>query len=140
VGDDTAKPFKKFPLPPMLPLHYAKMEADAKWLEANQGIRHQKFHAFAGIALPDKFFSSLQLLGFEVAEKTTYPDHYNFMPFELDMLLKKATAQGLTLITTEKDAVRMPPEFREKIVVFPVHMTVRDPQSFSHLLESFLKQ
>jgi tetraacyldisaccharide 4'-kinase len=140
VGEDTAKPFKKFPLPENLPLHNAKIEADAKWLEANQGIRHQKFHAFAGIALPDKFFQTLQLLGFELVEKTPYPDHYYYMPFELDMLFKRALNNGATLITTEKDAVRIPPEFRDKIVVFPAQMTMRDPQSFSRLLDSFLSK
>ena len=140
VGEDIAKPFKKFPLPAFVPLHHAKMEANPKWMEANQGIRHQKFHAFAGIALPDKFFNSLQLLGFELVDKTPYPDHYNYVLFELEMLHKKAMAQGAILITTEKDAVRIPPEFREKIVVFPVHMTVRDTGSFSQLLDGFLKQ
>ena len=140
VGEDVAKPFKKFPLPDEVPLHHAKMEADPKWLEANQSIRHQKFHAFAGIALPDKFFQSLQLLGFELVEKTVYPDHYNYMPFELEMLFKKAAANGAVLITTEKDAVRLPPEFRDKIVVFPAQMTMRDPQSFARLLESFLQR
>lgn len=139
VGEDKALPFKKFPLPANLPLHHTKMHADADWLEKNQNIRHQKFHAFAGIALPDKFFETLQLLGFELVAKTPYPDHYHFTGIELNDLAKKAAEQGATLITTEKDAARLPKDFLDKIVVFPIKMTARDPNAFAALLDGFLK-
>lgn len=139
VGEDKSLPFKRFPLPASLPLYHSRMHADPDWLDANQNIRHQKFYAFAGIALPDKFFETLQLLGFELVAKTPYPDHYNFSAIELHDLVKKAAEQGATLITTEKDAARLPKEFREKIVVFPIKMTTRDPNAFSALLDGFLK-
>ena len=139
VGEDKALPFKRFPLPASLPLYHTKMNADLNWLEHNQNIRHQKFHAFAGIALPEKFFETLQLLGFELATKTPYPDHYHFTAFELSNLVKKATEQGATLITTEKDAVRIPKEFLDKIVVFPIQMTAREPNAFAAMIDGFLK-
>lgn len=140
VGEDKAQPFKKFPLPAALPLHHTKMNADPDWLEKNQNIRHQKFHAFAGIALPEKFFETLQLLGFELASKKPYPDHYHFQSFELKDMLRKAAENGATLITTEKDAARLPKDFLEKIVVFPIKMTARDPNAFATMLDGFLQK
>ena len=138
VGEDKAKPFQKFPLPGNMPVLNVKLEAMPEWLEKNVGLRHEKLFAFAGIALPDKFFDSLQLLGFELVGKASYPDHYQFMPFELEDLRRQAQILGGRLITTEKDAVRLPPEFRDEVIVFPVHMTVRDPEAFARFLDSAL--
>lgn len=76
--------------------------------------------AFAGIARPEKFFDTLTALGAELAEAAPYPDHHAFSASELKLLRTLARERGATLITTEKDYVRLTPEQREGVATLPV--------------------
>jgi tetraacyldisaccharide 4'-kinase len=58
--------------------------------------------AFAGIAKPERFFKLLESLGLNVTEGISFRDHHRFSPDEISKL------PGQTLITTEKDAIRLP--------------------------------
>lgn len=58
--------------------------------------------AFAGIAKTKKFFEMLEEMGIELKEKKSFPDHHIYRQKDLMKL-----GQGI-LITTEKDAVRLP--------------------------------
>ena len=42
------------------------------------------------------------------------------------------------LVTTEKDAARLPPEARAKIYVVPVTLSLRDEDALDRLLEPLL--
>ena len=65
-------------------------------------------HAFAGIARPDRFFSSVKRSGTELLDCTTFPDHHWYHLTELKRLSDQAQQAGaVALLTTEKDAVRI---------------------------------
>ena len=64
--------------------------------------------AFAGIAHPDKFFAALERAGVELADRVAFPDHHVFTPAELAGLEATARSLGAVLVTTPKDAVRLP--------------------------------
>lgn len=82
--------------------------------------------AFAGIGRPEKFFDSLRAIDAPVARTITFPDHHRFTPAEASRLLADAEAEGLRLVTTEKDMVRLRGEtgtlatLRERAEAFPV--------------------
>lgn len=63
--------------------------------------------AYAGIAVPEKFYDSLEALGVEVLERQSFHDHHPFSPEECQDLIARADRQGLALVTTEKDAARL---------------------------------
>jgi tetraacyldisaccharide 4'-kinase len=63
--------------------------------------------AFAGIGRPKKFFSTLEALGAEVVLRRPFPDHHFFRADQLEALWAEADRAGLTLVTTEKDRVRL---------------------------------
>jgi tetraacyldisaccharide 4'-kinase len=65
-------------------------------------LSHTPVSAFAGIAKPERFFEALAGAGIRVTQKKTFPDHHAYRPGDLDDLHNKL------LITTEKDAVRLP--------------------------------
>jgi tetraacyldisaccharide 4'-kinase len=67
----------------------------------------RRFLAFAGIGDPDKFFRTVEEAGGAVEISRPFPDHHFFSHEELDDLSATARKEGLELITTAKDAVRL---------------------------------
>lgn len=63
--------------------------------------------AFAGIGVPERFFTTLATLGAEAVAKVAYPDHHAFTAADASHLLELARAHGASLITTEKDRARL---------------------------------
>ena len=63
--------------------------------------------AFAGIGDPGKFFDTVTALGAEVRIAKSFGDHHFYSEFDAQDLLSTAEAQGLQLVTTAKDAVRL---------------------------------
>ena len=90
--------------------------------------------AFAGIARPDKFFTTLREAGANVAATRAFPDHHRFSARELDDLLREARAANASLITTAKDAVRLPASIRPLVRVLRVRLEWEKPEQIERLL------
>jgi tetraacyldisaccharide 4'-kinase len=72
--------------------------------------------AFCGIARPSAFSRMLRELGAEVTSVHGFADHHTFRPAELAALGASAAAARAELVTTEKDAMRLPKEFPASVV------------------------
>jgi tetraacyldisaccharide 4'-kinase len=73
-------------------------------------LRGRRVLLLAGIARPSGFRRTLEAMGADVAAERVFPDHHRFAPGELDGALRAADDAGCELVvTTEKDAVRLPP-------------------------------
>lgn len=67
--------------------------------------------AFAGLAHPEKFMQTLVAANLKLAAAIAFPDHHPYTPANLAYLRTRAAdAKGL-LVTTEKDAVKLPQGF-----------------------------
>jgi tetraacyldisaccharide 4'-kinase len=67
--------------------------------------------AVAGIAQPRRFFSALREQGYEVVCELPFSDHHWYRGRDLDRIRAAARESGADLVvTTEKDAVRLPPQ------------------------------
>jgi len=65
--------------------------------------------AFAGIARPERFFSDLTSAGWNVVGTKSFRDHHYFTRSEIGRVAAAAVkARAAIVLTTEKDAVRLP--------------------------------
>ena len=70
-------------------------------------LRDKRVLAFAGIGDPQRFFKTLQASGIDVVRQRAFADHHAFSKAEIESLVAEATRDALTLVTTEKDFVRL---------------------------------
>jgi len=97
-----------------------------------------RFIAFAGIARPEKFFATARSLGLDIAAAREFPDHYVYNQEDIDALRLEAEEQGARLLTTEKDAVRLPKYFRPEAVVLPVRLVFEGDDDEKNLADLIL--
>ena len=89
---------------------------------------------FAGIAKPWKVERALKAAGADLVEFAAFPDHAAFREADLRALADRAAVFDARLVTTEKDWSRLPPEWRERVISWPVTATFDDEAGFADLL------
>jgi tetraacyldisaccharide 4'-kinase len=62
---------------------------------------------FAGIGDPARVFDTVRHLGAEVVQTRSFGDHHVYTSHDIEDLIASADANGLSLVTTAKDAARL---------------------------------
>ncbi|MCB9996016.1 MAG: tetraacyldisaccharide 4'-kinase [Rhodospirillales bacterium] len=124
-------------LPHNVPVFTASLEVPESWI-ADPSV---PYVAFSGLAHPEKFYETLRDKGLNIIDWTPFPDHHAFSAEDLAPLADKARAKQARLITTAKDAVRLPAAFaRENPVdILPVRLLWDDEDAISSFLKDKLK-
>jgi len=114
-------------LPPGLPMLRASLAAEG-------AFSGRRVLAFAGIGRPGKLAETLTAAGAEVVALRAFPDHHAYAAAELDRVLADAAGVGAEPVTTPKDAVRLPPGYRERVRVSGVKLVWEDEAALGDLL------
>jgi tetraacyldisaccharide 4'-kinase len=130
IGPDIAQ--KQFT--PELPQRLPRLNAELKPLYTGMTWSGQSYIAFAGIAQPEIFFATLRSLGAKLIRTEALGDHEPLSPALLTRLENEARLTGAQLVTTEKDAARLPPAFRGKTITLPVRLEFEDQEALQKLL------
>ncbi|MFO1189488.1 MAG: tetraacyldisaccharide 4'-kinase [Alphaproteobacteria bacterium] len=121
-------------LPASLSLHRARFVPEA----GGEAIAGRAVVAFAGIGRPEKFFATVKALGATIKAAHAFPDHHPYTPDEVMRLVEAARAADAVLITTDKDAVRLPPEARAMVHVLKIALAWDDPANPDRLITPIL--
>lgn len=108
------------------------------WLEPAEPPPPGPLVVFAGIGRPQKFFDAIRRQGGDVAETVDFPDHHRFKQSDLERLADLAASANGTLVTTGKDAVRLPAAFRESVFVSRVDVRFADEGALDAILQAGL--
>jgi tetraacyldisaccharide 4'-kinase len=92
-------------------------------------------YAFAGIGRPEKFFNTLRDLGAKVVQTREFGDHQKIPVAMLKRMDADAWEKGAQLVTTEKDAARLPNEWQQQVLTLPVRLAIDDDA----VLDAWLK-
>lgn len=89
-------------------------------------LQDRSIGAVSGIAVPESFEQGLRDLGANIIYRRHYADHHRFSHEEVQNAINRTRARGgHALITTEKDAVRLPLVDRRDLPVFFLRVEIQ---------------
>ena len=95
--------------------------------------------AFAGIGRPEKVFTTLAGMGCRLLGRHAFSDHHRYDADEIMTLVEEASEKGATLVTTEKDFVRLPEEARPMVRVLGVRIVWAEPEALDRALAPLIE-
>ncbi len=89
---------------------------------------------FAGIGKPWKVERALRDAGCDLVDFAPLPDHAPLGERTLRSLAAHARSHGAGLVTSEKDWIRLPLDWRDRITAWPVRVRFEDAAALDTLL------
>jgi len=114
-------------------------DRDSGAAQEKRALAGKQVIALCGIGSPDSFLGMLRREGVELAGQAVFPDHHIYRPEDLEET-KKLAAPGTTIVTTEKDAVKLSPGQLPGLLVAEVELVIDEAQEFeASVLRRFAK-
>lgn len=114
------------------------LRGDLRPLPTGMPLARSRVIAFAGIGAPDRFFQTLREMGADILREVPLGDHQALSDGLMARIERDARAENALMVTTEKDAVRLPNAFRQKVVTVPVRLMFEDDAALEAALDRVL--
>ncbi len=106
------------------PKHLVRMFSDGKH-EPLEKLNNAKVAALSAIAKPESFERFLKQLGADLVLRDHYADHHRYTQQEIIDFINQAKAAGAEfIVTTEKDAVRIPKLDRVDVPIYYLRIEI----------------
>jgi len=93
-----------------------------------------KYLIFSGIGDPFSFKDILIENKFNVVREMIFPDHHDYSLDDLEKILNIAKNKNLKIITTEKDFMKIPEEFKKEINFLTIDLVIQDEKKLIELI------
>ncbi len=93
-----------------------------------------RYLIFSGIGNPSDFKEILLENKFDIEKELIFPDHYDYNLNDFEKIREKARNEGLKIITTEKDYMKVPDQFKEEIDFLNIDLVIKDEDRLIELL------
>lgn len=127
IGDDEHNCAELMGKLPVIHAHVrpllSRTQIEAQMSHKSPG--YERIIAFAGIAHPEKFFTTLREEGFDNVHHVPLPDHHMLDEQEEEKLIELAKQENAALLTTQKDYVRLSPPMRDITTPYPITIDTR---------------
>lgn len=102
-------------------------------------MKQRPIVAFCGIGIPDKFFRALEEAGLNIKATKKYADHYAYKISDIEELKNLASQHDALLMTTAKDAVKLPESLDLAVVEIDMSKTDLNPvvEKIDQILASY---
>ena len=101
-------------------------------------ISDKKLMPFAGLGFNKKFFDQLYNEGLDIAITKEFPDHHQYSQDDMFTLLDEANKNDSFLVTTEKDHLRIPKEFKSSVGIIYGKMVSNNQTDLASEIEKYI--
>ncbi len=122
----------------LLPAGKPVFEAFVKPVRALDPAR--RWVAFAGLGRPEKFRETLEDMGLRPLQFVPFPDHHPYTDRDREALERLAADLDARLLTTEKDALRLPSAFATRVKTLPIALEIVDREGLKAFLRARLSK
>ena len=91
-----------------------------------------KYLVFSGIGNHGTFVSMLKKNNFKILKDIEFPDHYNYKKKELDKIILESRNLNCSILTTEKDFLRINNPNLKEINFIKSELGIRDEEKFTN--------
>lgn len=125
-------------IPPHIPIFTGELQPDEEIVEK---MKNRRVYGFAGIGNPSRFFKTLNNIGADLVGEAHFADHHPYTDADLTQLYEEAIQSGAELVTTQKDWMRLPSDWRDRVLTVPVriHFSADDTIKIVSFLETIFE-
>lgn len=125
-------------IPPHIPIFTGELQPDEEIVEK---MKNRRVYGFAGIGNPSRFFKTLNNIGADLVGEAHFADHHPYTDADLTQLYEEAMQSGAELVTTQKDWMRLPSDWRDRVLTVPVriHFSADDTIKIVSFLETIFE-
>ena len=106
-------------------------------IEISNDLIEKKLFAFAGLGFNKKFFDQLKSENLNIIAVKEFPDHHKYSVDDIFKLLDEANKNDSYLITTEKDHMRIPREFKSSVGIIYGKIILNDDLNIADTIEKY---